>query len=79
MNKQNKDLLAMKILSQSELSSIIPYSAVHISRLEKVGKFPKRVKLGSNRVGWVHDEVTAWLEQRKDARFDQTEGNISNA
>jgi prophage regulatory protein len=35
-----------------------------IWRYEKAGDFPRRVQLGPNSVGWVVEEVDAWLEQR---------------
>ena len=34
-------------------------------RLEKEGKFPKRVKLTNKIVGWYEDEVDAWIESRE--------------
>jgi prophage regulatory protein len=37
----------------------IPWSRVHIDRLEKAGKFPKRVRLGANTVAWVRAEIEA--------------------
>lgn len=33
----------------------------HIDRLEKAGRFPKRVRLGPGRVGWIEDEIMEWL------------------
>lgn len=32
------------------------------------GWFPKRVKLGNCRVGWIEEEVLEWLQIRIDAR-----------
>ena len=78
MDQHTPLLSNLKILSQRELSSIIPYSPVHIARLERAGKFPKRIKLGPNRVGWSYPEVIAWLDSAKDARFDQTEPDTSD-
>jgi len=52
------------LILSNELIKIIPYGMQHIKRLEDAGKFPKRVKLGANRVAWVRDEVEAWLEQK---------------
>jgi len=54
----------MRILSKREVRRLVLYSPQHISRLEKAGKFPKRVKLGPSRVGWVESEVLEWLEER---------------
>ena len=47
---------------------MVLYSPQHIARLEKAGLFPKRVKLGQNRVGWIEAEVLDWLQARIDAR-----------
>ena len=40
------------------------YTIQHIYRKEKNGTFPKRVRIGPNRVGWVESEVAAWVQQR---------------
>jgi len=58
----------MKLLSKRQLKELVLYSPQHIARLEKAGQFPKRVKLGNCRVGWIEDEVLDWLQQRIDAR-----------
>ena len=50
------------------MKELVLYSPQHIARLEKAGKFPKRVQLGSNRVGWVESEVLDWLQTRLDVR-----------
>jgi prophage regulatory protein len=34
-----------------------PYSHQPVARLEKTGKFPERIQLGPNRVGWAEAEV----------------------
>ena len=61
----------MKLLSKRQLKELVLYSAQHIARLEKTGEFPKRVKLGNNRVGWIEQEVLDWLQIRIDARDQQ--------
>ena len=58
----------MIILSKKQLKDMVHYSPQHIARLEKAGKFPKRVRLGANRDGWVKSEVLDWLEERLKAR-----------
>ena len=58
----------MKILSKKALRELVLYSPQHIARLEKAGKFPKRVKLGQNRVGWVRSEIEDWVNRRIDER-----------
>ena len=60
----------MKILRYHELKQIkgIPWSNVHLRRLEKVEKFPGRVNLAEGTVGWVESEIDDWIEQRVKAR-----------
>ena len=58
----------MRILSKRQLKELVLYSPQHIARLERAGKFPKRVQLGPCRVGWVEDEVMDWLQSRLDGR-----------
>ncbi|WP_172300024.1 AlpA family transcriptional regulator [Pseudoruegeria sp. HB172150] len=58
----------MRILSKHQLKELVLYSPQHIARLEKAGKFPRRIILGPNRVGWVEDEVLDWLQTRLDSR-----------
>jgi prophage regulatory protein len=56
----------MRILNFEELRSEkgIPYSKVHIWRLERAGKFPKRVPLGASRHGWSECEIDEWIAAR---------------
>ena len=63
----------MRMLSKRQLKELVLYSHQHIARLEKAGKFPKRVRLGQNRVGWVETEVLDWLQERLDARETPTD------
>lgn len=62
------DFAMKRMLSKKMLRALVLYSPQHIARLEKAGKFPKRVKLGQNRVGWIEEEVLDWLQQRIDDR-----------
>lgn len=54
----------MRILSKRQLKELVLYSPQHIARMEKAGQFPKRVRLGQCRVGWIEGEVLDWLQQR---------------
>ena len=64
----NHGEIVMRILSKRQLKELVLYSPQHIARLEKAGKFPKRIQLGSNRVGWLESEVLEWLKQKLAAR-----------
>lgn len=43
------------------LAEIVGLSRTTIYRMEQQGKFPKRVKLGSNSVAWRQSEVLNWM------------------
>jgi prophage regulatory protein len=53
-----------RILRKKEVLLMVPYSAQHLLRLEKQGKFPKRIRIGERRVEWRLSEIEAWLEER---------------
>ncbi len=57
-----------RILTTKELSGIVPYSPMHIRRMEAEDRFPKRIHLGPNRVGWSLKEIQDWIEARKAER-----------
>ena len=54
----------MRIIRKPELEQKVGYCAVHIGRLEKAGKFPRRVRLGPQAVGWIESEVDDWIVAR---------------
>lgn len=64
----------MKLLSKQAVREKCLYSPAHIARLEKDNKFPKRVRLGMGRVGWLESEVEDWLKARV-AERDATTGS----
>ena len=47
-----------------EILRRVPYSEAHIWRLEKAGKFPRRVRIGANRIAWVESEVNNWVSSK---------------
>jgi prophage regulatory protein len=64
------EMTTVRILSFEDLRSEkgIPYSKVHLWRLERDAKFPKRVPLGQSRHGWLESEIEDWLLERMAAR-----------
>ena len=53
-----------RLITAAERRLMVPYSDMHISRLEQAGKFPRRIRLGPNRVAWRLSEVLQWIEDR---------------
>lgn len=48
-----------------EASIIVKLSLSTIHRYEKAGKFPRRIRLGENAVGYRMSELQAWLDSRE--------------
>lgn len=63
------------IISKKDLLKLIPYSDQHLGRLEKAGKFPRRIQLGENRVGWLLWQVEAWIQSRTPRGGPDEEGS----
>jgi predicted DNA-binding transcriptional regulator AlpA len=60
----------MRIISPSELAPLkgITFTNVWRLELERLGKFPRRVKLGMRRYGYLESELDRWLEERAAGR-----------
>ena len=72
----------LDIMTSNEITNSIPYSPNHIRRLEDAGHFPKRIRIGGNRVAWLRHEVEDWLLQRvkeRDARRSSENGKAPPA
>jgi len=53
-----------QLIDKKALVKLVQYSAQHIARLEKAGLFPKRIRLGQNRVAWLLSEINDWIDER---------------
>ncbi len=53
-----------QLIDKKALVKLVQYSPQHIARLEKAGTFPKRIKLGRNRVAWLLSEIEDWMDER---------------
>jgi prophage regulatory protein len=62
----NDNIRPIKLLQYSELNGIhgIRFSRRHLYTLESERKFPKRVPLGENRVGWIESEIVGWVNEK---------------
>jgi len=54
----------MKILKEEEVVEIVGLSRVSIWRMERSGKFPKRLQLGARKVGWLENEIQGFIASR---------------
>jgi prophage regulatory protein len=57
--------MKQKILGFNDLAPRgIRFSRVHVSRLEKEGKFPQHLNLAPQSIGWLEEEIDAWIAAR---------------
>ena len=58
----------LRFLREREVASLTGLSRVRRWELERLGRFPRRVKLSVHAVGWVESEIRDWMRERIDAR-----------
>ncbi len=54
----------MRILRRNEVKRRTGRSDASIWRDEQAGRFPRRVRIGPNAVGWLEEEIESWLRER---------------
>ena len=57
----------MRILRLPEVLARVSLSRSTVWRLVRADQFPKPVKLGGRAVGWIEEEVDAWIASRSRA------------
>lgn len=55
---------SVRVLRLRDVVERIGLSKTTIWRLERAGRFPIRLQLSSNAVGWNEDDVATWLRAR---------------
>ena len=68
----------MRMINKSELLDLTGLSYPTISRRERVGSFPCRVRVGPNAVAWRLNEVAGWVEARPRV-FPTAGGSVDSA
>lgn len=53
-----------RLIREDERRLITSISRSQAYQLEKQGRFPKRITLGTRSVAWKLSEIKQWLEQR---------------
>ncbi|WP_441230075.1 helix-turn-helix transcriptional regulator [Tardiphaga sp. 215_C5_N2_1] len=66
----NDNRRPIKLLAYGDLRARgITYTYRHLYNLEARGKFPIRVAIGDNRIGWIEAEIDNWLHARAALRY----------
>ena len=63
-------------LNRKQIIELTGMSRSTLDRLERDGKFPKRVTLSTQRIGWVVQEVVDWDRDRKGMRESPRLGSL---
>ena len=58
----------IRILRLDQVIEVTGLGKTKIYELQAAGEFPMRVQITANTVGWVEEEVQAWLARRVAAR-----------
>lgn len=61
----------IRILRLDQVIEATGLGKTKIYELQAAGAFPMRVQITANAVGWVEEEVQAWLARRVAARSDR--------
>ena len=54
----------MQLLNRKQVANRTNLSLSTIKRLEKEGRFPRRIKVTQFRVAWLASEIDDWIGQR---------------
>ena len=61
-------LLKSELLLWKDLRRIVPLSWATLWRMERVGRFPRRIPISEKRIAWRRREIEAWLASREAER-----------
>lgn len=53
------------LMSKQKVAATIGVSLSTIWRWTRSGHFPKSIRLGPNRVGWLETDISSWIEARR--------------
>lgn len=57
-----------KIIRPKQAASFLSLSLATLWRLQQQNDFPKKIRLSAKAVGWLEDDIVAWVEKRKEIR-----------
>jgi len=65
-----------RIMRRPEVEAVTGLRRTRLDELERLGKFPQRVRISDRATGWRSDEVEEWIESRPlacDVESDMTD------
>ncbi len=69
----------MRVLSKRATAAKVNYSVPHIDKMVSQGRFPRKIQLGPNKIGFLETEVDEWIADRVRERdaADKSDGNAA--
>ncbi len=67
----------IRVLRLDDVMQITGLGKTTIYQLQNTGEFPRRVKMTTQAVGWIEDEVRSWIKTRMAARTTSGDGQAS--
>lgn len=62
--EQIKEKIPRKILTVIDVEKKLGITRLTMWRLERKGQFPLRIKLTGTKIGWLENELDAWIDKR---------------
>jgi prophage regulatory protein len=63
----------VNIIRKKPTAKKVGFHPSHLMRLARAGRFPSPVRLGPNSVGFIEEEVNAWIAERAAERDEAGE------
>ncbi|MEJ0038732.1 MAG: AlpA family phage regulatory protein [Gammaproteobacteria bacterium] len=60
----------VRLLRRHQVEELVGLKRAAIYALQKAGRFPRAVKITERAVGWVEEEIHAWLRERTKTRTE---------
>lgn len=73
MSYQRKSTASQSLIRIRQVMAKTGISKSQVYRLSKLGQFPKPIKLTTQSVAWIEQEVERWIEQRISQRDSHAE------
>jgi len=67
----------MRVLRRKEVVEKTGLAHITLYKLEKLNKFPRRIQLTPNAVGWIESEVDDWIAARPRSKFGNSTVKIT--
>ena len=59
------DALPVRVLTQKQVLAMVPFGYVRLKQMRRAGLFPRAVRFGIKRDGFIEQEVLDWIETQK--------------